>query len=932
MFTAIATVAFALSILALLWGAGRARRSGRLAAALPGVIVAAVIGGGTWGGFWLLDFYSEKLWYDSLGYGQRFMTVWTWDALIVLMAGAVGGLVTWCIARVAGAPRILTAAVTLFSIASSAGAVGGLWTDVLLFQNATMTGTLDPLLGKDVGFYLFQLPLLQKLGGLVLLALILGALAAILTLFMVGGSMVLPPALLNLLRRFGTKEIFFQPLTRAPARAALIGFGLIIVTVGYFQFLARYDLVIEGTGFPAGAGYVDSNYLVYARGFMAVVFVLTGLTLVVAEILGGRTAVALPRLSRLALAGVGASVGFWIVALLVIPAVIQRFRVSPNELAAEQPYIQRSIDFTRRAFALDSITERDLPAGNFTPEIAAADKEMLSEVPLWDYRALLKVFSQFQEFRLYYSFLDVDIDRYDFDGVTRQVMIAARELDQTALPAQNRTFLNTRFKYTHGHGVVAVPVAEFTPDGQPRYLVSNIPAQSAVPVLNVTRPEIYFGEMTGNHVYVNSLEPEFDYPHGEQNVEAFYEGTGGVVMNTFVRKLAYAKRFDGMRLLFASHVTDETRVLFRRQIQDRVRAVAPFLILDNDPYIVVSEGRLFWIMDAYTSSANYPYSERISAYGRRMNYLRNSVKIVIDAYNGTTDFYIVEPGDPIINTWSRAIPGLFKPGTELPEGLRSHLRYPEGMLIVQGEVYAKYHMRDLNVFYNNEDLWQPAWEKYYSDQQEVEPYYMLWKEPDVDELEFIQMWTFTPRGRNVMAGWIAGTTDGAENGRLFAYRLPTDRQVSGPLQFEAKIDQHEALAQLMTLWSQGGSNVIRGHVLTIPVNNAIIHIEPIYLESQSSSFPELQLVTVMHGDQFGYGPTLDAALEMLFGQRTPAASATAGEGGDSGAQAPTATTARQASDAFEAYLRLQAQGQFEAAGRELARVRDYLRQLAGEGQ
>ena len=934
MFTLIAAFGYFLVLVTLLWGARRARTAGRAGAALPGVLLAAAIALLFVGGFWLLDLYGEALWFESLGYGERFREIWMRQAVLVAAGALLGGIITFAIARAALAPRPILLLATLLSALSGASAATGLWRDVLLFQNATMTGVMDPALGKDVGFYLFHLPLLRALPFPLLSAILFGGGAAAVT-WSIRQGRAGPPELRKLIMRFEGRPSNWVHAGSAPVRAGLVALGLAVVLLGYLQFLRRYGLVIDGTGFPAGAGYVDVRYRIPAQAVMAVALVLAGAAMVVGA-LGRRDLPGLMRVWRLAVAGALGAMVVWGVTMILIPAAIQRFRVSPNELAAEQPYIQRSIAFTRQAFSIDSVTERVLPAnGTLTPEVAAANQEVLREVPLWDYRALLKVFSQFQEIRLYYTFQDVDIDRYEIEGATRQVMLSVRELDQSTLPEQSRTFLNQRFKYTHGHGIVAVPVADFTPDGQPRYLVSNIPARSVVPALEVTRPEIYFGELTTEHVYVKSREPEFDYPSGEANVESFYEGTAGVQLSSFVRKLAYAKRFDGTRLLFAQHVTPETRILFRRQIRDRVQTLAPFLTLDEDPYVVVSGGRLFWIIDAYTSSGDYPYSEHVVSGGRTINYLRNSVKVVVDAYNGTTDFFVTDPGDPIVATWAKALPNLFKPGSALPEGLRAHLRYPEGMLIAQGAVYAKYHMGDLSVFYNNEDLWQPAMEKYYAETQPVEPYYMLWKAPGESELEFIQMWPFTPRGRNVMAGWVAGGIGADGRADLFAYRLPKDRQVLGPLQFEAKIDQEENLAQLMTLWSQGGSNVIRGHVLSIPIGDAIVHIEPIYLESQSSSFPELQLVTVMQGDQLGYGRSLDAALQMLFGQR-PAAGAPvttttaapptrAGQGA-----APAGSLAKQASDAFEAYLRLQGQGRFEEAGRELARVREYLRRLAAE--
>jgi uncharacterized protein len=950
MFTILALFGYGLALAAIVLGLNRSRVDQDPQKAMIGLGVGLVIGVTVWATFWMLDFYGERLWFEALGYGDRFIDIFTTTWMLAIGGGLLAALIAWFIARLALAPALIALPAAFFAGVLGGSAAMALWTEVMMFRHATMTGTTDPVLGYDVGFYLFRLPLYRELTWPLVTALAIGTAAALLTWLVRQGSQQVPPQLREFILPFEPKHVNRAVAGAAPVRAMLVALGLLLLLLAHRLFLSRFGLVVEGTGFPAGAGYVDAHFLIPAHTLLAGLFALAGFAIAVLALLR-RDLWSLKRLSRQVVLATGGLVVVWLLVVAALPAFVQRFRVSPNELAAERPYIERSIAFTRQAFGLDNVEERPLPAADvLTPELAAANADILREIPLWDYRALLKVFSQFQEIRLYYEFTDVDIDRYRINGELRQVMISARELDQSALPEQSRTFLNLRFKYTHGHGVVAVPVAEFTPDGQPRYLVSNIPARSVVPELEVTRPEIYFGELTTGHIYTNTLEPEFDYPAGEQNVETFYEGTGGVVMNSFVRRLAYAKRFDGTRLLLARHVTPESRIHFRRQIRDRVQALAPFLTFDADPYIVISEGRLVWIIDGYTHSANHPYSERIGFGRQRMNYIRNSVKAVVDAYNGSVDFYVFDEADPIVRTWDRALPGFFKPADAMPAALRPHVRYPEGLLMVQGSVYAKYHMRDLTVFYNNEDLWEPAMEKYYASEQQVEPYYALWRQPEATELEFIHMWPFTPRGRNVMAGWIAGGSDGENYGRLFAYRLPKDRQILGPLQFEAKIDQDEGLAQLMTLWSQGGSRVIRGHVLSLPIGDAIVHVEPIYLESQSSSFPELQLVAVMQGDQMGYGRSLEEALRMFYARsgavtaaqgrsalppvtpRTPGAVAAAAAQA-AGAGAPTdvdiATIGRQASEAFERYLRLQAEGRFEEAGRELGRVRELLRRLGG---
>jgi uncharacterized membrane protein (UPF0182 family) len=569
-------------------------------------------------------------------------------------------------------------------------------------------------------------------------------------------------------------------------------------------------------------------------------------------------------------------------------------------------------------------------------------------VRLWDWRALEAVYKQFQEIRLYYEFTDVDVDRYHTSRGYRQVMVSAREMEPANLPAESRTFVNLRFKYTHGYGLTLAPVSDFTADGLPNLLIKDIPPRTDDEKLRVERPEIYYGELTRSHVFVDTSEPEFDYPSGDENVYVRYSGTGGVRITNLWRKFLFGWKFDGTRFLLSTYPTPESRVLFHREIRERVRTLAPFLKFDADPYVVLVDGKLYWIIDAYTASAYYPYSEpfsatepiesrqaereRKTAHGSTaalagVNYVRNSVKAVVDAFNGSVTFYVFEPEDPLIQVWQRIFPKLFVPREKMPEGLNAHVRYPRDFLLTQGSVYAKYHMTDPAVFYNQEDLWMRATEKYYATVQPVEPYYVMWQQPGSKSPEFILMLPFTPKNRQVMIGWIAGMSDPANYGRLLAYKFAKEERILGPQQVETKIDQDSFLSAQLSLWDQRGSRVIRGNTLVIPIDNSLLYVEPIYLQAEAAAYPELRLVAVMHGDNLSYAETFDKALRGLLteaAKKLPPALAL----GFKGEKIPLKELISQANEAFKNYLRLQGEGRFVEAGKELSRLHEALQQLA----
>jgi hypothetical protein len=532
------------------------------------------------------------------------------------------------------------------------------------------------------------------------------------------------------------------------------------------------------------------------------------------------------------------SVGVWLAILLVfwniIPLMVQKFVVKPNELAKESPYIAHNIDNTRKAFNLNKIKEIDFPASE---DLSTADLEehnvTIQNIRIWDERPLLQTYRQIQAIRLYYDFHNVDVDRYLINNQYRQVMLAARELDVTRLPPQAKTWVNKHLIYTHGYGLALNPVNEVTDEGLPRLLIKDLPPTFETD-LKIERPEIYYGEKTDEYVLVKTKTEEFDYPKGDKNVYTIYQGRGGVPITSFLRRVLFAFEFLDPQILFTSYISSESRIMYNRRIDWRVRTIAPFLNYDSDPYMVVSEGRLYWIQDAYTTSNMYPYSRR--SYKRfknkTLNYIRNSVKVIIDAYNGDLSFYIVDEEDPIVKTYGKIFPDLFKPFKDMPADLKRHIRYPKDLFEIQVDTYKIYHMDDVQVFYNQEDLWEIPDELYGDSRQQMKPYYITLKIPETNTVEFLLMMPFTPSKKDNMIGWLAARSDLPNYGNLLVYKLSKEKLVYGPMQVEARVDQQTEISRELSLWGQRGSRVIRGNLLAIPIGDSFIYVEPVYLEAK----------------------------------------------------------------------------------------------------
>jgi uncharacterized membrane protein (UPF0182 family) len=899
--------------------------------------------------FALLSFWGEVLWFEELGQSERF---WTGVFAQIGFAG-LGAVVGALFVLILTLPiPVPTSLVRIWPAAAGAlsGCLWGFWNwqIILKYFYQVATGLRDPILQSDTGFYLFTLPFYDAAyWGLLWTTAI--ALAAALPMAMDAGSfsMLLSGSLRSANPFEFGRPISVHRLFRLPL-AAITG------VVAWGHYLNIYHLMFSRRGVVTGAGWTDVHLRLPAYLIATAVTLLLGL-LPLLPAVHSRVARQFQRrrlftenAPSIALAAPWLGIfGFWFLALGVAPVLVQWLRVQPNEITLEAPYIANNIEFTRRAFRLHKVEEREFSVSpTLTQDTLSNNQYLLSEVRLWDWRALEEVYKQFQEIRLYYEFSDVDVDRYRTARGYRQVMVSAREMELANLPTESRTFVNLRFKYTHGYGLAMAPVSDFTADGLPNFLIKDLPPRTDDEQLRVARPQIYYGELTDSHVFVNTREPEFDYPKGDENAYVNYSGSGGVRITNLWRKFLFGWKFDGTRFLLSAYPTSDSRVLFYREIRERVKNLAPFLKLDADPYVVLVDGNLYWIIDAYTTSTYYPYSEAFSATEliehrqaeRRLahgstaslagaNYVRNAVKAVVDAFNGSVTFYVFEPEDPLIQVWQRIFPKLFTAQEKMPEGLRAHVRYPRDLLLTQGLVYAKYHMIDPAVFYNQEDLWMRATEKYYAAVQPVEPYYVMWQPPGSKVAEFILMLPFTPKNRQVMIGWIAGMCDPANYGRLLAYKFPKDERVLGPQQVETKIDQDGFLSGQLSLWNQQGSRVIRGNTLVIPIDNSLLYVEPIYLQAEAAAYPELRLVAVMHGDNLSYAETFEKALQGLLtkeGKRPPPILT----GKITSERVAFKDLIRQANDAFKNHLRLQGEGRFVEAAKELTRLQEALQQLA----
>ncbi|HWN99573.1 MAG TPA: UPF0182 family protein [Blastocatellia bacterium] len=945
-------------------------------------IAAAVIAVILLFGSRLLEIYIDALWFSSVGYAEVYWYKFRLGAVLFVVFFALSflivrlafGLLSKTFPELTDRPHLRVASIEdikevnflpwiyrpgvwVLSVAVallSAISMSQEWPQFALYLHAQQAGVRDPIFDKDIGFFLFKLPAAELVSGwfqtlsVVLFIAVAGAAGYVWYLERVRGE--------------------GSSFTRRRSTMAVSAAGILLaLSLALSTYIDRFDLLHGQHELFTGIDYTDANVRLIALNL------LVGLLLLSVVVLALN--VFFLKQPRVIFWLAGSVIGVWLLGIAVVPQIVYSFSVKPNELAKEAPFIDHNIKMTRKAFAIDRWEELQFePKPTLTIEKLQANRETLENVRLWDRRALQSILSQIQEIRNYYDFRTPDVDRYRISGKLKQVMLTARELNTEQLPEQSRNWINQHVVYTHGYGVTMNSVNEFTPEGQPHLLLKNMPVESEVPELRVTRPEIYFGEETNSHVYVRTkpqaaTQPEFNYP-APDNTDSYttYDGKAGIEVGGLMRKLALSVFLgDGTNLLFSDYINPDSRLLMRRNITGRVHEIAPFLTLEDDPYIVISsDGKLYWMIDAYTASDRYPYSTQYPIGTSSVNYMRNSVKVVVDAYEGDVKFYVFdEPSDPIIEAYREIFPSLFLPASEMPADLREHVRYPSLLLNLQARVYTLYHMQNTQTFYNHEDVWSIAASEASvqgaAEATPMQPYHVLMQLPGVDHspLEFASVLPFTPfgPGRSNMIGWLAARSDGANYGHTLVYSFPKNVTINGPAQIRARVNQDPRLSQQMTLWNQQGSELLRGNLLVIPIADSLIYVEAFYLQSSGSTskLPELRQVAIATQDRLAAGKTFDEALSMLFpgwesGQasqpprpgappaETQAQTQTeqpatqppsAGAAGSPGppADAESQRLSRQALQLISDYERLTAAGKHREAGEKLDQLKQTLDQL-----
>lgn len=945
------------------------------------VLLAALI-------YALTGFLTDLMWFRETGYVSVFFTeLWT-KIKLGIPTVIVVALLMWAFLSAlkkaflskggykledAEAKKLRKAGIllsVLFSIISSAGIISRLWWQILQFLNATEFNVTDPLFGNDVGFYVFKLEFLEALSASAL-SIVGSLLLATVIYYVLLINLVEPdgsasdseadtyeydipgeeeparddPArkIIDLFTKHGPagsepkkpkegkdlKQTGHAILRVAGTQIAILGVIGFLLLAARFA-LARYDLLYSGTGVAYGAGYTDINVTLNVyRACMILSLVSAVLFVVALKKRSIKLGVAAPILMAVVF-GAGTLAG----------TAVQNLIVAPDEINKERTYLQNNIDYTRMAYDLQDIEVRDfVPQSNLTMKDVLLNMGTFSNIRINDFEPAQQFYNQTQSIRTYYEFNDVDVDRYNVNGEYTQVFLSAREINQARIEDQ---WLIRHLKYTHGYGITLSRVDRVTASGQPDMLIDSIPPVSEVPEIQIDRPEIYFGESTNDYVITNTSETEFDYPSGESNVYCEYEGTGGIRLNLFNRIL-FAIRERSLKMLVSTNINSDSKILIYRNINERVNKIAPFLMVDDDPYVVVADGKVYWMINAYTGSAYYPYSEPYQQESD-LNYIRNSVKIVVDAYNGDTDFYICDGSDPVVQTLAKIYPKLFQSFEYMPDALKEHVQYPNAMFQIQADVFQKYHMTDVAVFYQNEDLWDIARESYGQTEVEMSPNYFIMKLPGEDDVEFVSSIPYTPSGKSNMTGILTARSDGTNYGEIILYRLPKDRIIYGPAQIEAQINQDAEISKEFSLWNNSGSTYSRGNLYVLPVEGALLYAEPIYLEASSGSLPEVKRVIMYYGDKVAYEPTLAECLDQLFGKGagTPLTTAYPIEEGRLMAEAiekgevdpskppqtePGSDTADPGEEAAPDYLELAGEA-YEKAMEYLQQMKEYL-DLAG---
>jgi len=861
---------------------------------------------------------TESWWFNSVHYSQVFWTILTWKSIVWAGAFILYGLFLWINFRIAsrltkdrsfisieGASfkvpgekifSVIVGVVIAVIAFIAAGATLPWWQTVLKFLHSSTFANTDPIFHRNISFYFFDLPFLNGVQNWLLTLCILGLILSG-ALYMLKGAIQFAKNRGKFLSRGAKVHI-----------SVLLAVIALLIAAGFW--LDRFQLLYSTGGVVFGAGYTDTHATLISYWVMAILTVFVAILFIIS-------------MFRKGIGMLATGVGIFVIALIIVnglyPWFQQKFMVEPNELQKEKPYIKHNIDYTRQAYNLTDVQRMTYPAkGNLSQETLGENQATIQNIRLWDWRPLLSTYRQIQEIRLYYKFSDVDIDRYLINGHYRQLMLSAREFAYSQVPARAQTWQNQRLTYTHGYGVVASPVNIVTSEGLPELFIKDIPPVSDVD-LKVTRPGIYYGEQTDHYVFTGTTTDEFDYPMGGENKFTRYDGKGGVPMSSVWRRALYAYQFGSIKILISGYFTNNSRVHYHRSIKDRVHNVAPFLQLDRDPYITIINGRLKWILDAYTTSDRYPYAEPLSH--QHLNYIRNSVKVVVDAYDGTMDFYIVDESDPLVQTYSKIFPNLFKPSDQIPDAIRAHFRYPTDLFLLQSQIYLSYHMTEPEVFYNREDMWRFPTEIYEGNEQRMDPYYVIMRLPGHEKEEFLLISPFTPVNKNNMISWLAARSDGENYGKLILYEFPKQELIYGPMQIEARIDQDPTISEQLTLWSQKGSNVIRGNLLVVPVAGSLLYVEPLYLRSEQGQMPELKRVIVAYQNDIVMDETLEKALAVIFGQRKKPVASSIIQSLDISSLAKSALqTFQKAQDALQ-------QGDWAGYGAHQQKLQQLLRQM-----
>jgi len=879
------------------------------------------------------DLLVDWLWFSSIGYLPVFLTSIVAKALVFFTVLTATALVLWLNGMLAvrfarrQPPQTLGAFASagsmsqpdLFAlmrdrlpwsraVAVGAGLLallvaateGGNWGVFLQFLYHVPYGAAEPLYNKDIGFYIFSLPAYILIKNWMLLILVLSALLAG-AVYWVHGDI-----------EYDAHRRSMSPAAIAHGSALA---GLLFAVKAWSYGLDRYLLLYGDNGVVVGASYTDIH--VELPGL----WILIGLSIIAAFAAWANLRVRGYRLPVAAfiLIGVGS---FTLTG--VVPGLFRHFFVRSTELQLEKPYIERNIALTRQAYNLDQIAAKPFAAEQrLTLKTLETNKATIENIRLWDWLPLSDTYAQLQEIRTYYKFHDLDVDRYWLDGSYQSVMLSARELRSSLLPPNAQTWVNRHVLFTHGNGAVMSPVTRLSTEGLPFFYLRDIP-----PVADggpkIEEPRIYYGEESDDYVVVKGSTPEFDYPKGKDNVYAAYNGGGGVPIGTMFERTLFAYYFNDANLLLSSYITPDSRIMIRRNVRERVRTIAPFLRLDHDPYLVISNGRMFWMQDAYTTSSYFPSAQ--PSQDLDLNYIRNSVKVIVDAYNGTVDFYLIDPADPIAATYQRIFPSLFKPFTAMPQDLQKHIRYPEDMFLVQARLYQTYHMEAADVFYNREDLWQFPRQPGGDGTSMMTPYYIIMRLPGEPQAEFFLMLPMVPSRRDNMIAWLAARCDAPDYGKLIVYEFPKDKLVYGPFQIEARINQNTEISQQLTLWNQMGSRVIRGNLLVIPIENSILYVSPLYLRAQQGHLPELKRVIAAYGEHVVMKETLAEALSALFAE-PGAGPAAPGETEQTPLAGPAANQAREALDRYNQAVERLKSGDWKGFGTQFDAMRGLLEEM-----